>query len=67
MTPEGESNIKTTRNGLPLDDQNMYEVRQIMGNCVTRSLRNQYINENVQFVMWIFDEGEPLKTRLIDP
>ena len=45
----------------------MDEVHQIIGKCVSKSLRNQYNNENVQFMMGISGEIKPLKTMLISP
>ena len=50
-----------------MEERNTEEVRQIMGKCVVVSLISQYTNENVQFMMWIFDKRKPLKVWLIVP
>ena len=50
-----------------MEERNTEEVRQIMGKCVVVSLISQYTNENVRFMMWIFDKRKPLKVWLIVP
>ena len=45
----------------------MKEVWWIIGKCATIKLRNQYTNENMLFVICIFDEEEALKKSLIYP
>ena len=67
VTPEKLSDDVATRNALPIEERNVDEVLWIMGNYVTISSRNQYANKNVQSVMWIFDKGKSLNTRLLAP
>ena len=38
-----------------------------MGNCVSGPSKVQYTNRNIWFVLCIFDEGKPLKRRLLNP
>ena len=61
------SNNKSTRNGYPVEEHNTEELRWIMEECVTRLLRSYYTNKNIQFMMYMFDEGKPPKTWLIAP
>ena len=51
VKPEGMSNYKSTINVSLAEERNEYEVQQIMGICVTTSLRNQYTNEDVLFMV----------------
>ena len=39
----------------------------ILVNCVSGTSKYQYINKKNQFMLWVFDEGEPPKKIFLDP
>ena len=51
VTLEGMRNEKSTRNGFRAEERNTSRTQKIIGNCVTKSSRNQHNNKNVQFMM----------------
>ena len=42
-------------------------MRWIIGNCVTGSSKSQHTNENVGFMLWVFDDSGAPTTRFLSP
>ena len=63
-TLEGISDVKATIHGFLVEDRNANKVQRILGVSRHYMIKQAHDNENIQFMMWIFDKGKLLKKML---
>ena len=61
------NDYKFTRNGDPTEELNTDKVRWIVGNSVYRESKLYYTNIYIQFMLWVFYEGKPMKKISLTP